>query len=123
MKIYKCRICGNVVMKLEDMNESLNCCGKPMELLEANTNDGAVEKHLPVYEIKENKINIKVGEIDHPMTEEHYIKFIILSSKDEYMIKTLTPTEQATAIFPYDKKYTKIYAYCNLHDLWVTEIK
>ena len=45
MKIYVCKRCGNVVLKLEDKSEALVCCGEKMELVEANTVDAATEKH------------------------------------------------------------------------------
>ena len=73
--------------------------------------------------LKDGMINIKVGEVEHPMTDEHYISFIILASDDKYMIKKLTAGDKPEASFPYDKSYNKIYAYCNLHSLWLTEIK
>ena len=123
MKIYVCKKCGNVVLKLEDKCEALVCCGEKMELVNANTVDAATEKHLPVYEIKDGMINIKVGATEHPMTEDHYISFIILASADNYMIKMLKAKDKPEASFPYDKSYNKIYAYCNLHSLWLTEIK
>lgn len=123
MKIYVCKKCGNVVLKLEDKNESLSCCGELMELQNVNIVDAAVEKHLPVYEIKEDVINIKVGEVEHPMTEEHYISFIILANDNNYMIKKLSISDKAEASFVYNSEYNKIYAYCNLHGLWLTEIK
>ena len=123
MKIYVCKKCGNVVLKLEDKSEALACCGEKMTLVDANTTEAATEKHLPVYEIKDGMINIKVGEVEHPMTDEHYISFIILASDDNYMIKKLTAGDKPEASFPYDKSYNKIYAYCNLHSLWLTEIK
>ena len=123
MKIYVCKKCGNVVLKLEDKSEELKCCGEKMELVDANTTEAATEKHLPVYEIKEGMINIKVGEVEHPMTDEHYISFIILASDDNYMIRKLKAGDKPEAGFPYDKSYNKIYAYCNLHSLWLTEVK
>ena len=52
------------------------CCGKPMEELVANTTDGATEKHVPVVDVKENSVTITVGEVLHPMTEDHYIMWI-----------------------------------------------
>ena len=94
-----------------------------MELVSANTVDAALEKHLPVYEIKDGMINIKVGATEHPMTEEHYISFIILASDNSYMIKKLNANDEPVASFSYKEEYNKIYAYCNLHSLWVTEIK
>lgn len=123
MKIYVCKKCGNIVLKLEDKNESLSCCGELMELQNVNIVDAAVEKHLPVYEIKENNINIKVGEVEHPMTEEHYISFIILANDNNHMIKKLSISDKPEASFVYNSEYNKIYAYCNLHGLWLTEIK
>ena len=123
MKIYVCKKCGNVILKLEDKSEALVCCGEKMTLVETNTTEAATEKHLPVYEIKDGMINIIVGEVEHPLTDEHYISFIILASDDNYMIKKLTAGDKPEASFPYDKSYNKIYAYCNLHSLWLTEIK
>ena len=123
MKIYVCKKCGNVILKLEDKSEALVCCGDRMELVSANTVDAATEKHLPVYEIKEGMINIKVGATEHPMTEEHYISFIVLASDDSYMIKMLKAGDKPEVSFPYSSEYNKIYAYCNLHSLWLTEIK
>ena len=87
MKIYVCKKCGNVILKLEDKTESLDCCNQKMELTTPNTIEASLEKHLPVYEIKDDLINIKVGEVDHPMTDEHYISFIILASDNNYVIK------------------------------------
>lgn len=122
MKIYMCKKCGNIVLKLEDKTEALSCCGEKMELLTPNTVEAAVEKHLPVYEIMENIINIKVGEVEHPMTLEHYISFIILANDEEYTIKRLSPNQKPEVSFSYNEKYNKIYSYCNLHGLWLTEI-
>ena len=123
MKIYVCKKCGNVVLKLKDKSESLVCCGEKMEIMNPNTTDAAIEKHLPVYEIVDNNINIKVGEVEHPMTEEHYISFIILASDNDYVIKKLSTNDSPKVSVPYDSKYNKIYAYCNLHGLWLTKIK
>src|SRR5699024_12479535 len=111
MKIYVCKKCGNVILKLEDKSEALVCCGDKMGLIEANTVDAATEKHLPVYEIKEGMINIKVGEVEHPMNDEHYISFIILASDDSYLIKVLKAGDKPEVNFSYSSEYNKIYAY------------
>jgi superoxide reductase len=58
VKIYKCDLCGNIVMKLQDKSEELVCCGKPMILLKANTSDGAKEKHVPFLKEKVKDCNI-----------------------------------------------------------------
>ena len=123
MKIYVCKNCGTVMLKLEDKSEALVCCGDKMELIDVNTTEAATEKHLPVYEIKEGMVNIKVGEVEHPMTDDHYISFIILASDDSYLIKMLKAGDKPEVNFSYSSEYNKIYAYCNLHSLWLTEIK
>ena len=46
MKIYRCPVCGNITVKLSDGKVPLFCCGSQMELLKANTSDGALEKHV-----------------------------------------------------------------------------
>ena len=56
MKIFKCEVCGNVIEKIIDKGVPVMCCGKPMVELTANTTDGAMEKHVPVAEIKEGKL-------------------------------------------------------------------
>jgi superoxide reductase len=84
IKIYKCTVCGNIVLKLEDKTELLSCCDSPMIMLKANTTDGAVEKHVPYIKekIKNCKLanapiyDVQVGSVAHPMLPEHYINWI-----------------------------------------------
>ena len=42
MKLLKCSVCGNIVEMVEDKGIPVMCCGKPMNVLEANTTDGAL---------------------------------------------------------------------------------
>ena len=48
MKFYQCSICGNIVELVEGDMLRVTCCGKVMNLMEANVKDAAVEKHVPV---------------------------------------------------------------------------
>ena len=73
MKFYICPICGNIVRKVVDQAGTLVCCNQPMKELEAGKTEGALEKHIPVYEVKENEIHVQVGEVLHPMEEKHWI--------------------------------------------------
>ncbi len=123
MKIYRCPICGNIVVKLTEGNGSFSCCGKKMELLEANTLDGAREKHLPVYKISEDKIEVTVGEVLHPMTTEHYIEWILIERENGFSLKELHPNEEPKAIFKNNNDIKAIYEYCNLHGLYKTDVK
>lgn len=121
-KIYKCSICGNIVELIDGDISRVTCCGKKMDLLEANTVDAAVEKHVPVYEKVDNELVVRVGEIDHPMTEEHYIMWVSLVSEDRVIRVNLKPGDATTIKFPYIAN-SEIYAYCNLHGLWKNIVK
>ena len=86
MKIYRCFRCGNILAKIEDKSEALTCCGEVLKELEVNTSDGAHEKHLPVYTMMNNECIVRVGEVDHPMTEEDYIMWILVERSYGYSI-------------------------------------
>ena len=120
MKIYKCNACGNIVTMLEDSGVVPSCCGEEMELLAAGTSDGAVEKHVPVIEIKGSHVKVRVGEYAHPMLSEHYIMWILLVTDKGFHITYLSPTDEPAACFELctGETPTEAYAYCNLHGLW-----
>lgn len=116
MKFYRCSICGRIEA-LDDENDNLMCCGRPMEELKSRSVDASVEKHVPYCEVKDNKINVSVGEILHPMSEEHYIVFIGQLVGNKFNKVDLKPNMEPKATFEYIEG-SKIYAYCNLHGLW-----
>ena len=101
------------------------CCGEEMKELKANTSDGAGEKHVPVIEISEDglTVKVKVGEVEHPMTEEHHIAFIILETEKGVQKAYLDHTGKPEAEFALVKgdKVVAAYEYCNLHGLWKAE--
>ena len=47
-KFYRCRHCGNVIMKVVDSKVPVVCCGEQMQELIPNTVDASGEKHVPV---------------------------------------------------------------------------
>ena len=55
----------NLLISNELVNDS------NLVLLNANTSDAATEKHVPVVTIDGNKVSVIVGEVVHPMLEEH----------------------------------------------------
>ncbi len=125
-QIYKCNICGNIVEVLHTGQGELVCCGQPMELIIAKNKDEGQEKHMPV--IKELPANmcsdkdgfkIKVGEIEHPMQEDHYIEWIEINTEDGKSGKRfLTPKDKPIVDFYTRKKVISIRVYCNIHGLW-----
>ena len=80
VKFFKCEHCGNIVTKIVDKGVPVLCCGEPMVELKANTTDAATEKHVPVVKAEDNKLFVEVGEVTHPMTEEHLIQFVYVET-------------------------------------------
>lgn len=120
MKFYICKGCGKIVAIVKDSACPTKCCGESMEEIIPGTTDAAVEKHVPVLEVKDNKAYVTVGEVVHPMTEAHYIEWIAIETKNGNQRKTLTPTDEPKAVFPLleGDEVLAVYAYCNLHSLW-----
>ncbi|MCR5510491.1 MAG: desulfoferrodoxin Dfx [Lachnospiraceae bacterium] len=124
MKFYKCETCGNIITKLNDSGVPVVCCGKPMTELVPGATDGALEKHVPVVTVDGSKVTVQVGEVEHPMMEEHFIQFIVLETEGGFQKKTLKPGDKPVAEFIVadGDKAVAAYEYCNLHGLWVKEI-
>lgn len=124
MKFYKCETCGNIITKLNDSGVPVVCCGKPMTELVPGAVDAAQEKHVPAVTVSGNKVTVQVGEVEHPMLDEHYIQFIVLETKTGFQKKTLKPGDKPVAEFVLADGDSAVaaYEYCNLHGLWVKEI-
>ena len=120
-KFYLCKKCGNVVSLLVDGGGSLLCCSEPMEELTVNTLDAALEKHIPHCDVRDGKIVVRVGEVMHPMDNDHYINFLALEHDDTIEIHNFKPNEEPIWTFNYIENST-VYAYCNKHGLWKIEI-
>lgn len=122
MIIKKCKKCGAIVNVLEDCNCNdcgILCCGENMEILKENSVDASFEKHIPTYEINGDVITVRVN---HVMEEDHYIEWIAFENNNSFSITYLKPGDEPVAYFKY-LEGTKVYAYCNKHDLWSSEIK
>lgn len=122
MKFYKCRKCGHVVYSINEKCENVKCCDEEMMLLKAGETDGALEKHVPVYVINDSIIEVTVGEVIHPMEEDHYIEFICYEANNNVYFKKLLPGSEPKASFPYMGKGV-IYEYCNKHGLWKKDVE
>jgi len=123
MKIYKCNTCGRIIEEHVKGKGSIICCEKPMiELKELHLAEGK-EKHKPVINKENNEVIVKIGSIEHPMNEEHSIKFIqIINENNECQTKYLKPTDKPEARFKVkENNNITARAYCNLHGLWSNE--
>ena len=119
-KFYVCGHCGNIVGLIKNAGVPLMCCGQKMTLLEPGTVEASHEKHIPVVKVNDGIVEVNIGSVDHPMTEEHLIKFIAVETKEGSQIKFLTAADKPHAEFALSDtdELVAVYEYCNLHGLW-----
>ena len=122
-KFYICRHCGNLIGMINNAGVPMVCCGEKMEALEPNTVEASGEKHIPVLKIENNTLTVDIGSVEHPMLDEHYIQWIYMETENGGMRKGLNPGNKPRSTFCIgDDKPLAVYAYCNLHGLWKTEL-
>lgn len=116
MKFYVCKDTGEVLIAADE--EQVDLQGR--EELTANTADAAKEKHVPVVSREGQTVTVEIGEAPHPMSEVHYIQWILLETSNGLERKDLQPGDEPAAQFfvEEDDNVIAAYAYCNLHGLW-----
>ncbi len=124
-KTFKCDPCGRVIEVLIDSAvPAVSCCGQAMVEMVVKKQDVGNEKHLPVIEkLEQGGVKVVVGSVAHPMTDEHYIPFVYVQSEKGGQRKGGKPGELPIFKFSFvDDKPLCVYAYCNLHGLWKTDV-
>ena len=109
LRFFVCEHCGNMVEMVKSSGVPMMCCGQKMTEIIPGTVDAAREKHVPVYEVNGNAVLVRIGAVEHPMQDVHYIEWIALQ-----------PGEKPEASFALCEgdEVVAAYAYCNLHGLW-----
>ena len=122
LDLYRCEICGNIVEIVLASYGEIVCCGEPMKKLEPKQEEQAMmEKHVPIFVRQENgDTEIRIGEVMHPMLEEHHIMFIEVISNDKNKIKRkyLYPSDEPKMLVKFDLTSAYAREYCNIHELW-----
>ncbi len=120
MKFYRCARCGQIVAIVKGTGVPVVCCGQPMQEIVPGTVDASLEKHVPVWEKKGNLVTVRVGAAEHPMTEEHFIEWVSLKSRQGNQRKALRPGQTPEVAFALCEgdEVEAVFAYCNLHGLW-----
>jgi superoxide reductase len=120
-KFLICEHCGNIVSVVNESGVPMMCCGQKMKQIEPGVVEASREKHIPVFEVKGNVVEVNVGSIDHPMIPEHYIEWVSLQTKAGAQLKRLEPNQAPKVCFALcdGDEVEAVYAYCNLHGLWV----
>ena len=122
-KFYVCPHCGNLVEMVNDAGVKPVCCGQPMNDLVPNTVEASGEKHKPDVKVENGVVNVNVGSINHPMEDVHWIEWVQLNTDKGSQRKFLKPGEAPNVSFLLgEDKPLAVYAYCNIHGLWLTEL-
>lgn len=108
-KWYVCPVCGNILHATGEA--SVSCCGIALPPLEAEPADG---EHAIRMERIEDETFIT---LDHPMTKEHYISFLVYVTDGSMQYVKLYPEGNAEARFRIRGR-GKLYAFCNRHGLF-----
>lgn len=122
-KFYICPHCRNTVEMIYDTDIKLFCCAEEMQELVPNTVEASGEKHIPAVKVGEGKVEVNVGSVDHPMVNVHWIEWVQLVTDKGSNRKWLNPGDAPNVKFLLsEEKPIAVYAYCNLHGLWKTEL-
>lgn len=121
---YRCKHCGNVIVKTIDSGVPVECCGEYMEELVPQSADNGMEKHVPVYTWQDDHtLRVSVGSVEHPMMAAHHICWICVETADGFQLKYLSPDGRPVADFCCHNNVVAVYEYCNLHGLWKAAVK
>ncbi|HEX7561027.1 MAG TPA: desulfoferrodoxin family protein, partial [Candidatus Humimicrobiaceae bacterium] len=74
--------------------------------------------HIPVVSKTEQGFSVKVGQVTHPMDENHYIEWIEIVAGDKAYRQFLKPGQSPEASFCIDGSGAFAREYCSLHGLW-----
>lgn len=122
-KFFICPRCGNVLEVVHSGGVAPDCCGYEMLELTPNSADASGEKHTPAVRFHESIVEVNVGSINHPMEEVHWIEWVQLNTDKGSYRKRLSPGQAPNVIFQLNNETPLVvYAYCNLHGLWKTEL-
>lgn len=122
-KFLICEHCGNIVAAVKESGVPVVCCGEKMKVIVPGSVEASREKHIPEFVVEGNKVIVTVGSVEHPMVPEHYIEWVSIQTKQGNQRKQLTPGSEPKVCFSLCEgdSVEAVYAYCNLHGLWVAK--
>ena len=124
-KFFLCKHCGNLSGLIDNKGVPMICCGEKMSELVPNTVEASTEKHLPEVTVSDGIASVQIGSAPHPMGDDHHIVFVYVKTQHGGMRRSLPVGGDPKVSFAVsaDDKPQAVYAYCNLHGLWKTDIK
>ncbi len=123
-KFYVCETCGKIVGLVKEGTPETICCGHPMVELGPKESGEGEAKHVPVVTEEGGLVKVKVGEVEHPMMDNHYIDWVYLLTDQGAQRKVLHPGSAPEATFHIGENEVvlAVYAHCNIHGLWKAKI-
>jgi superoxide reductase len=145
MKGFVCKVCGFISIN-GSAPDKCPVCGAPKTSFEekedamktpkdANNLTELEKKHIPVISIVKKcglipegcqDVNVKIGEVQHPMQPEHYIMHIDFYIDKEFISRViLTPDKLNSAAALHIKTPSgrlAAIALCNLHGAWIKDV-
>lgn len=123
-KFLVCNDDKNIIEVLNSNGETFSCGDKPMVELAPNSTNAAQEKHVPIVKVDGNIVSVDVGSLSHPMEDAHSIEWVHIVTTNGIQRKYLKPGTEPKVQFALcsDEKLLEVYAYCNLHGLWMDKL-
>ncbi len=126
-----CPVCGMPIENFENVPDAIKIPGDPDNLTEVE------KKHVPVVSISREcssvhgegcaDVHVKVGEIEHVMETEHYIKFIDFYASKKHLARlVLTPRRIHPSIslcLNVNTGKLTVVENCNVHGSWMTKVR
>jgi superoxide reductase len=107
-----------------DKGAPLSCCGEAMKEVVPNTVEASREKHLPVVAFTGGALSVSIGQVEHPMSDEHRIEFVYVETENGGLRRSLNAGDKPfLSVALEDESPVAVYAYCNLHGLWKTDVE
>ena len=113
----------DIVEVLASNGCEITCDNKPMKELVPNSTNAAQEKHVPQVSVNGNIVKVDVGSVKHPMEDEHSITLVHIVTTQGTQRKYLKANTDPVVEFALcqDEQLVEVYAYCNLHGLWMVK--
>ena len=116
--IYRCSDCGDVVEVLLPGVSGKLCGSQDKERMVEQSEEQGMEKHVPIVEKTGNRFLVRVGSVEHPMDEDHFIAWIEISDGSRVYRAYLKPGDKPMAEFCIDAESVVAREYCTVHGLW-----
>lgn len=121
-RFYYCKECDGILGMIHGSHLK-EACGSHLFPLEPKTRESGAEKHLPKAQLRGDRVVVEIGEISHPMEQEHHIAWVYLRTDRGGQRKNLLPDHPPRVEFALlEERPQAVYAYCNQHGLWKSEL-